>query len=88
MEKQKVKKVYRGVVISDKMDKSRVVVVETIKKHPLYKKYLVRKKKYMVHDEKNESKVGDRVLFMETRPLSKRKRWTIIEVINKTSDQE
>ena len=88
MEKQKIKKVYRGVVISDKMDKSRVVVFETIKKHPLYKKYLVRRKKYMVHDEKNESKVGDSVLFMETRPLSKRKRWVIIEVLNKNDKQE
>ncbi|MCX7820931.1 MAG: 30S ribosomal protein S17 [Brevinematales bacterium] len=82
MQKEKIKKVYEGVVVSDKMDKSRVVVVETVKKHPLYGKFLRRRKKYMVHDEENKSKVGDRVSFVETRPISKRKKWVIQEILN------
>lgn len=82
MQEEKIKKVYEGVVVSDKMDKSRVVVVETIKKHPLYGKFLRRRKKYMVHDEENKSKVGDRVSFVESRPISKRKKWVIQEILN------
>ncbi len=76
----KIKKIYTGIVVSDKMDKSRVVVVETVKKHPLYGKFLKRRKKYMVHDEKNESKAGDIVTFVETKPFSKRKMWQIQEI--------
>ncbi len=82
MQDNKVKKVYEGVVVSDKMDKSRSVVVETIKKHPLYGKFLRRRKKYMIHDEENKSKVGDRVSFVETKPISKRKKWIILEILN------
>ncbi|MEJ5283830.1 MAG: 30S ribosomal protein S17 [Brevinematia bacterium] len=82
MQEEKIKKVYEGVVVSDKMDKSRVVVVETIKKHPLYGKFLRRRKKYMVHDEENKSKAGDRVSFVESRPISKRKKWVIQEILN------
>lgn len=82
MQEEKIKKVYEGVVVSDKMDKSRIVVVETIKKHPLYGKFLRRRKKYMVHDEENKSKVGDRVLFVESRPISKRKKWVIQGILN------
>jgi len=57
--------------------------VETVKKHPLYGKYLKRRKKYMIHDEKNESKIGDIVSFVETKPISKRKKWQIKEIIKK-----
>ena len=84
MQESKVKKIHKGIVVSDKMNKSRVVIVETVKKHPLYGKFLKRKKKYMVHDERNESKVGDVVSFIETRPFSKRKMWKIQEILKNT----
>lgn len=67
-----------GVVASDKMDKTRVVSVESVKVHPLYKKRYVTSKKYKVHDEKNLHKTGDKVIFVECRPLSKDKRWRMI----------
>jgi small subunit ribosomal protein S17 len=72
-----------GKVISDKMQKTRVVVNEQFVKHPKYKKYYRHKTKYYVHDEKLESKVGDTVLIEETRPLSKLKRWRLVKVLNK-----
>ena len=65
------------------MDKSRVVTVTRRVKHPLYKKYITRTSKFMIHDEKNESHVGDKVLIMETRPLSRNKRWRLVEIIEK-----
>lgn len=71
-----------GLVISDKMNKSRVVVVENKMKHPTYKKYLKTRKKVMVHDEENKTKRGHTVIIQETAPLSKRKKWEIIEVLN------
>ncbi len=77
------RKVRIGVVTSDKMDKTRVVVVETLVKHPKYKKYIKRRKKFYVHDENNASKVGDLVKIMETRPLSKLKRWRLVEIVRK-----
>ncbi|MGC8764627.1 MAG: 30S ribosomal protein S17 [Brevinematia bacterium] len=86
MQENKVKRIYKGVVVGDKMDKSRVVVVETVKKHPLYGKFLKRRKKYMIHDEKNVSKIGDVVTFVETRPISKRKKWKLVEIIKKTEE--
>ncbi len=72
-----------GKVISDKMNKTRVVVSERIVKHPLYGKYLKRRTKYYVHDEKNESKVNDEVLIEETRPISKLKRWRLVKIFKK-----
>ncbi len=72
-----------GVVVSDKMSKTAVVAVERRIKHPVYKKYIKRTTKFKVHDEKDECRVGDVVKIMETRPLSKTKRWCIIEVIEK-----
>ena len=71
------RRVLQGIVVSDGMDKSVVVKVERKIKHPLYKKYIRRSKKYMAHDEDNNVKVGDRVSIRETRPLSKRKFWEI-----------
>jgi small subunit ribosomal protein S17 len=68
----------KGIVVSDKMQKTRVVKVERLKKHPLYKKYYKVSKKFKAHDENNEYKVGDKVIIQETRPLSKEKRWIII----------
>ncbi len=72
-----------GVVVSDKMDKTRVVMVETLVQHPRYKKYVKRRKKFYAHDEKNESRVGDLVQIMETRPLSRLKRWRIVKILRK-----
>jgi len=78
-----LRKTRMGRVVSDKMDKTIVVLVETSKRHPLYKKAVKRTKKFKTHDENNECKIGDRVKIMETRPLSKDKRWRLIEIMEK-----
>ncbi|RQD70184.1 MAG: 30S ribosomal protein S17 [Tindallia sp. MSAO_Bac2] len=72
-----------GYVTSDKMDKSIVVSVNNIELHPLYGKSMKRVKKYKAHDEENQCQIGDRVRIMETRPLSKDKRWRLVEIIEK-----
>lgn len=72
-----------GKVVSDKADKTITVLVETYKNHPLYKKRVKYSKKYTAHDEKNEAKVGDKVRIAETRPLSKTKRFRLVEIIEK-----
>ena len=72
-----------GVVVSDKMDKTIVVAVEHKVKHPLYKKYIMRTKKLKAHDENNECGIGDKVMVMETRPLSKDKNWRLVNIIEK-----
>ncbi|MGC9108998.1 MAG: 30S ribosomal protein S17 [Caldimicrobium sp.] len=77
------RKEFIGTVVSDKMDKTVVVMVETLVKHPLYGKYIKRRKKFMAHDENNECKIGDKVLIEETRPLSKRKRWRVKQIIER-----
>ncbi len=71
------RKSFTGEVVSNKSDKTIVVKVETVKQHPKYKKRYTVSRKYQVHDEKNECKVGDKVIFVECRPLSKTKRWRI-----------
>jgi small subunit ribosomal protein S17 len=76
-------KVRFGTVVSDKMQKTVVVAVETTTRHRLYKKTLKRTKRYKVHDEKNESRLGDRVRIVETRPLSKEKRWRLVEILTR-----
>ncbi len=73
-----------GVVVSDKMDKTVVVAVERQVRHELYGKAQRRTSKFLAHDEKNEAKVGDRVEIVESRPLSRRKRWTVTRVVLKT----
>lgn len=78
-----IKKVREGTVLSDKMDKTVVVAVGRLKKHRLYKKYIRRTKNYKVHDEKNECKVGDTIRFIDTRPISKDKKWKMVEIIEK-----
>ena len=80
-EKTMPRKRLQGIVVSDKMDKTVVVKVERIKQHPLYKRYFKVHKKYKAHDEKNEYKVGDKVIIEETRPLSKEKRWRVVKKI-------
>jgi len=72
-----------GVVVSDKMDKTAVIAVERLIKHPVYKKYIKRTTKFKAHDQKNECQVGDIVKIMETRPLSKTKRWRVVEILEK-----
>ena len=77
------RKLREGIVTSAGMDKTAVVTVTTRKPHPLYKKSLVRSKKLYVHDEQNDAKVGDKVRVQETRPLSKLKRWRLVEVLER-----
>ena len=75
------RKVYRGTVVSDKMDKTITVMVETKKTHPLYGKRVKYSKKYTAHDENNQAKVGDIVRVVETKPLSKTKRYSLVEIV-------
>lgn len=74
------RKLMQGKVVSNKMDKTIVVAVETTMRHPIYKRTISRTKKFKAHDEKNEANIGDSVIIMETRPLSKDKRWRLIEI--------
>ena len=78
-----LRKTQVGIVSSDKMDKTVVVTVKDRVRHPLYKKIVNRTVKIKAHDENNECRVGDKVLMMETRPLSKDKRWRVVEIIEK-----
>lgn len=73
-----MKRKLEGIIVSDKMNKTRVVAIMRLKKHPRYKKYYKTTRRFKVHDEKNEYKSGDKVLIEETRPLSKEKRWRIV----------
>ncbi len=77
------RKVREGLVVSDKMDKTVVVVVEDRVKHPLYGKVLRRNSRLKAHDENNSCGIGDRVLLMETRPLSATKRWRVVEILER-----
>ena len=83
MAERNLRKTRVGVVVSDKMDKTVVVAIVDNVKHPLYKKIVKRTVRLKAHDEKNECRVGDRVEVMETRPLSKDKRWRVIEILEK-----
>ena len=83
MEERNLRKTRTGKVVSDKMDKTIVVAVEDHVKHPLYKKIVKRTYNLKAHDENNECKVGDTVKVMETRPLSKDKRWRLVEIMEK-----
>ena len=82
-EERNLRKVRVGKVVSDKMDKTIVVAIEDSVRHPLYKKIVKRTYKCKAHDENNECKVGDRVKIMETRPLSKDKRWRLVEIVER-----
>lgn len=83
MAERNLRKTRVGLVVSDKMDKTVVVAIVDNVKHPLYKKIVKRTIRLKAHDEKNECRVGDRVEVMETRPLSKDKRWRVIEILEK-----
>ena len=82
-ETRNLRKTRQGVVISNKMDKTIVIAAKFKEKHPIYGKFVQKTKKYHVHDEKNECNVGDTVLIMETRPLSKTKRWRLVQIVEK-----
>ena len=82
-EQRKLRKQITGVVSSNKMDKTITVLVERRLKHPIYGKYVKKTKKFMAHDGKNECQIGDKVRIMETRPLSRKKRWRLVEIVEK-----
>ena len=83
MQERNLRKTRVGKVVSDKMDKTIVVAIEDNVKHPLYKKIVKRTVRFKAHDENNECRIGDRVKVMETRPLSKDKRWRLVEIVEK-----
>lgn len=83
MTERALRKTRIGTVVSDKMDKTVVVAVQRLVKHPLYGRIIKLTKKFKAHDELNECKVGDKVKLMETRPLSKDKRWRVVNIIEK-----
>jgi len=72
-----------GTVVSDKMDKTVVVLVERLVKHPLYHKYIKRRAKFAAHDERNASRIGDKVLITQSRPISKTKKWLVSKIVEK-----
>ena len=82
-ERRGLRKTKTGKVVSDKMDKTIVIIIETSVKHPLYKKIIKRTLRLKAHDENNECVIGDKVKVMETRPLSKGKRWRLVEIVEK-----
>jgi len=83
MESRKLRKERTGLVVSDKVDKSIVVVVERKVKHPIYGKFVKKTSKFIAHDEKNDCNQGDTVRIMETKPLSKNKCWRLVEIIER-----
>ena len=83
MSEAKKKKLYVGEVVSDKMDKTVVVAVTRLVQHPVYKKIVKRVNRFKAHDENNSCKVGDKVAMVESRPLSRDKRWRVVEVVEK-----
>lgn len=83
METRRLRKERTGVVSSNKMDKSITVAVKWKEKHPIYGKFVSKTKKYHAHDEKNECNIGDVVKIMETRPLSKTKRWRLVQIVER-----
>jgi len=80
------KKIYTGDVVSDKMDKTVVVAVTRLTQHPLYKKTIKKISKFKAHDEENKYKIGDKVSIIESRPLSKNKRWKVLDMVRRGSE--
>lgn len=83
MEERKTRKIQIGKVVSDKMDKTVVVAIETRVRHPLYGKIVKQTKRFKAHDEENNCRIGDKVRVMETRPVSKEKRWRVVEILER-----
>jgi small subunit ribosomal protein S17 len=88
MEKEVKRRRLRGVITSDKMDKTVVVTISTRKKHPKYFRYFTRSASFKAHDESNQYKIGDNVIIEETRPLSKEKRWKVVGLSEERGNQE
>lgn len=88
MSERGVKKKMLGSVVSNSMDKTVLVLVERLTKHRTYKKYIRKRAKYMAHDPQNLCQVGDKVRLIENRPLSKRKRWKVLEIVKKADREE
>ena len=88
MEKRSLRKTRIGTVVSNKMQKSIIVAIERHVAHPIYKKYFKKTTKLMAHDEKNEAHIGDTVIIHETRPMSKDKRWRLVEIVTKAKISE
>jgi len=84
MTQRGVKKKLTGIVVGNKMDKTAAVLVSRLKKHKIYKKYVRRQAKYLAHDPQNKCLVGDRVRIIETRPISKKKRWQVLEILERS----
>ncbi len=82
-----MKKVMLGTVVSDKMDKTIVVETERLMRHPVYDRTMKRRAKFKAHDEKNEASTGDRVKIVECRPLSRSKRWRLLEIVEKAGEE-
>jgi small subunit ribosomal protein S17 len=80
------KKIYTGIVVSDRMDKTVVVAVQRLTRHPLYGKTLRKVTRFKAHDEENRCKTGDRVKIIESRPLSRDKRWKVIDIVEKEAE--
>ena len=80
---EKIRKIRTGTVISDKMDKTVVVLVESLRRHPLYKKVVKHTSKFKAHDGENTCKIGDVVKIVETRPMSRDKRWRVVEIVRR-----
>ena len=83
MKKRLLKRQMVGTVVSDKMDKTVIVMVERLVKHSLYKKYIRRRSKFAAHDENNASRIGDKVLISQSSPISKTKKWRVSEIVEK-----
>lgn len=83
MKKQLLKRQMVGTVVSDKMDKTVIVLVERLVKHRVYKKYIKRRSKFAAHDKSNDARIGDKVLITQSRPLSKTKKWRVSEIVEK-----
>ncbi|MEW6275414.1 MAG: 30S ribosomal protein S17 [Bacillota bacterium] len=88
MAQRNLRKTRVGRVVSDKMDKTVVVAVETLVRHPFYQRTVRRTRKFKAHDEQNSCRIGDRVRIMETRPLSKDKRWRVVEILERSKEAE
>jgi small subunit ribosomal protein S17 len=86
-EERNQRKIREGIVVSDKMEKTVVVKVERKVQHPVYKKIIKRTKKYKAHNPENKAKTGDYVKIMETRPLSKDKRWRVLEIVKNATEK-
>ncbi|MEW6666554.1 MAG: 30S ribosomal protein S17 [Thermodesulfobacteriota bacterium] len=87
MRKRGVRKKLVGVVVSNRMDKTAVVLVDGLKKHAMYKKYITTRAKFVAHDPENRCQTGDRVRIQESRPMSKTKRWQVMEVIERAKER-